>query len=212
MDSEAIRVVVVSDVRLYRDGIALALAARSDVTVAGVAGDHMTALSLLDSRLSTTALIDSAMPDASGLIRKVHAHPSGPKVVALTLGNAESEIATYAEAGASGYVTRRASLDDLVQTLRATAKGEFLCTPAVAARLLERVGALAAYRDAEDPLRSKPTARQLKVLRLLSDGLSNKDIARELGIELATVKNHVHNILEKLQLERRGQAAALLHR
>src|SRR5439155_827652 len=102
---------------------------------------------------------------------------------------------------------REASIDDLVTVIESVARGEAICSPRVAAGLLRRVAALAAGHGGDLP-RAQLTNREREIVRLIDNGLSNKEIARALGIEVATVKNHVHNILEKLQVHRRGEAAA----
>jgi len=107
-------------------------------------------------------------------------------------------------------VPRAASVEDLVAALESVGRGELLCSAQTAAALLRRVAALAAGRSAPAQPLSNLTRREREIGGLLEAGLSNKDIAVQLGIEVATVKNHVHNVLEKLQVHRRGQAAARL--
>jgi DNA-binding NarL/FixJ family response regulator len=128
-------------------------------------------------------------------------------VIAFAIGDEEQDAILCAEAGAAGYVSREASVEDLVSTIVRVAEGEFPCTPRIAALLAQRVSSLAASRD-ENALATSLTAREREVLRLVDEGLSNKEIARQLGIGVSTVKNHVHNILDKTQASGRGQAAA----
>jgi DNA-binding NarL/FixJ family response regulator len=135
------------------------------------------------------------------------------RVLALTVSESEEELLAAAEAGISGYVTHQSSLDELVDAVHSVARGEMLCSPRVAALLLRQVGALARREVPVAGLDSdrsgeRLTMRELEILELIDAGRSNKEIARELYIEVPTVKNHVHNILEKLHACRRGEAAA----
>ncbi|HEX7241600.1 MAG TPA: response regulator transcription factor, partial [Longimicrobiaceae bacterium] len=122
----------------------------------------------------------------------------------------EDVVLACAEAGVSGYVSRGASLDDLVGALRSVARGELVCSPHIAGSLFRRVAALSERREASPA--AVLTPREREILGLIDQGLSNKEISRRLRIELSTVKNHVHNLLEKLQVSRRGAAAACLRR
>ena len=119
----------------------------------------------------------------------------------------ESDVLTCAEAGVAGFVPVEASLADLVATVEGVARGEFACSARIAGVLLRHVGNLALARTSPRALPAL-TARELEVLRLLDGRCSNKQIARQLGIEVATVKNHVHRLLEKLHVHRRMDAVA----
>jgi DNA-binding NarL/FixJ family response regulator len=150
-------------------------------------------------------LIDLAMPDA---IVAVRALGRSFNVVALGVPEVERTVIAAAEAGVAGYVTREASLDDVVAALESVVHGEMICSPRIAATLLRRVTALASLTRPGPAARL--TSRELEILELIELGLSNKEIAARLFIQLATVKNHVHNILEKLQVDGRAEAAAYL--
>jgi two-component system, NarL family, nitrate/nitrite response regulator NarL len=200
-----IQVVVLSDIRLYRDGLAEILRARG-LAVVGAAGDRTTGLALVAERRPDIVLVDTAMTDAMAAIRALlDAAPQVP-IVALGVSETEADVIACAEAGVSGYVTRDESVGDLVAALESVVRGEMICSPSIAAALRRRVTALA-RRDAVAP-RTRLTPRELEIVELIDRGLSNKEIARRLSIELATVKNHVHNILEKLQVRRRTEAVA----
>jgi DNA-binding NarL/FixJ family response regulator len=127
------------------------------------------------------------------------------------LPDQEDTLLEWAEAGVAGLVPREASFEDLLCTVGHAVRGEFRCSPRFAGRLLQR---LAQPRLAAHPPErlSSLTARETEIIRLIDQGLSNKAIAVELGIELATVKNHVHNLLEKLHVHRRAEAAARIRR
>jgi DNA-binding NarL/FixJ family response regulator len=126
-------------------------------------------------------------------------------VVALAAPESEEDIIALAEAGVLGYVTRDESLDNLVTTIESVARDEMACSPWMATVLVRRVQALAAERPGPT---QRLTAREAEILELIAQGLSNKEIAARLFIEVTTVKNHVHNILEKLGVSRREEAVA----
>jgi two-component system nitrate/nitrite response regulator NarL len=148
-----------------------------------------------------------AMPDGVVVVRAVVSAAPQVKVVAVAVPDEDDHVIECAEAGVSGYVTRDGSVDDVVAMLEAVARDELPCSPRMAATLLRRVAALAANGASHRPGRDL-TSRELEVLELIEAGLPNKEIARRLVIQLATVKNHVHNILEKLEVDGRAQAAA----
>jgi two-component system, NarL family, nitrate/nitrite response regulator NarL len=200
-----IQVVVLSDIRLYREGLAEILDKRGPVVV-GTAGDRESGVALVSERRPDIVLVDMAMTHAAAAVRALlDAAPHVP-VVALGVSETEDDVIACAEAGVSGYVTRDESVGDLVAALESVSRGEMICSPGIAAALLRRVTALARREDSAP--RTRLTRRELEIVELIDRGLSNKEIARRLSIELATVKNHVHNILEKLQVRRRTEAAA----
>jgi DNA-binding NarL/FixJ family response regulator len=202
-----IRVAIVADTRLYRDGLAQVLGRDSRIAVVATAARREEALASLPDLHADVILVDMAMPESLGALRVIVELVPGRRVVAIGVVEDEDDVLSCAEVGAAGYVPREASLEDLVTVIESVARGEAICSPRVAASLLRRVAALAGGRGGE--LHQAPlTSREREVLRLIDQGLSNKEIARNLGIEVATVKNHVHNLLEKLQVHRRGEAAA----
>ncbi len=201
-------VLIVSDIRLYREGLAQVLGGESLFRLTGTASSPDDAMSRLHAYVPDLVLVDMAMAESAHLIRSIRALVPDIKVVALSVAETERDVCACAEAGVSGYVARNASLADLVATLESAARGEALCSPRMAATLIRRVAALARTQPAGSA-QLRLTPRELEILHLLDGGLANKEIASRLGIEVATVKNHVHNILEKLQVHRRGEAAAL---
>jgi len=152
-------------------------------------------------------LLDTAIPDNVWIVRALVAAVPGPKVVALAVPEVEREVLACAEAGVAGYVTREGSVEDLVAAVESVARGEMVISPRMAATLLQRVATLA-LEQSPAAIEARLTTREVEILDLIDQGLSNKEIARRLTIELSTVKNHVHNILEKLNVTRRGEAAA----
>jgi two-component system, NarL family, nitrate/nitrite response regulator NarL len=201
-------VFVLAGVRLYREGIAAALANDDRFRVVGAAADRA-ALRQLGEAAPDVVLMEAGPADAPALVRAIRAHAPEAKVVALGISEDEADVLPLAEAGIAGWVTRDASVDDLREAVASAAAGETLCSPRMVASLLRRVASLA--EDLRDGHASRSlTRRQREIVALIDAGLSNKEIARQLSIELPTVKNHVHNILEKLQVSRRGEAAALV--
>jgi two-component system nitrate/nitrite response regulator NarL len=206
-----IDVLVVAGIRLYSEGLTLALERTAHIRAVGTTAslDQLTAR-LLELR-PTLVLLDIGAPDGTTMIRTILDASPGSRVIALGMGESESEIIAFAEAGIAGYVAREGSISDLVATIDSIVRGELLCPPWVAGTLLPRVAALAADRR-PPPSRARLSRRELEVVELIDEGLSNREIANRLCIELATVKNHVHNILEKLHVRRRSDAAAWVRR
>jgi len=197
--------------RIYRDGLVLALHDHPSVTVAGTAGSAGEALDAIRTLNPGVVLLDTGMPGAVEVVRFARAHPSEPKIVALSVIDADAEIVTWAEVGVAGFVTRDETVADLVRCVIAAADGELRCSARAAGFLLRRVARRALGNGQAAPTGSL-TRQQLRVLDLIGQGLSNKEIAASLGIEVATVKNHVHSLLSKLAVKRRGEAAALARR
>ncbi|HEY3185165.1 MAG TPA: response regulator transcription factor [Gaiellaceae bacterium] len=202
-----IGVVVVGEIRLYRDGLAGSLAARPGFDVLATAADVAGAVAVVRTHGPDIALVDMAMADGVAVVRAVVSAAPQVKVVAVAVP--DDDVIECAEAGVSGYVTRDGSVEDVVDMIEAVARDELPCSPRMAATLLRRVAALAANGAPHRPER-RLTSREFEVLELIEAGLPNKEIARRLVIQLATVKNHVHNILEKLDVDGRAAAAVWL--
>jgi two-component system, NarL family, nitrate/nitrite response regulator NarL len=202
-----IRVLVVAGVRFYREGIARALDADGRFLVAAAVADVEAAVPAIRKLDPHAVLLD--LPDADGapLVRAILRRAPEARIVALGVAELEDEMMALAEAGVAGYVTRESSIADLIRTVESVAAGEAICSPRITATLMRRVADLARDRDRKAPDR-KLTLREQQILALIDEGLSNKEIATRLRIEYATVKNHVHNILDKLHVHRRAEAAA----
>jgi DNA-binding NarL/FixJ family response regulator len=203
------RIIIVSDTRLYREGLALSLARVDRVVVVGVADTVASALTCIEEKNPDVALLDFAMHDALALPYAIAAARMRVKVVAFSVADTEEEVCECAEAGIAGYVARNGSKEDLIAAVESAVRGEVLCSPRVAASLFHRLAAHVQTTKQRTP-EAALTSRERDIIALIDRGLSNKEIARRLNISLPTVKNHVHNILEKLQVRRRGAAAALL--
>jgi DNA-binding NarL/FixJ family response regulator len=202
------RVLVCAAVRLYREGLAAVLDSCEGLEVVATAGTTKEALALVDEWHPDVVLADTTLPENEGLIRALSRRPTKIQVIALGLRECEDDIIAHSEAGATALVTRDSSIEELILTIDRAVDGELRCSPAVAAVLLRRVRSLAAASKATRPVTL--TRRELEILTLVDQGLSNKQIGSELLIQVPTVKNHVHNILAKLDVERRSEAAARL--
>lgn len=203
-----IRVLVCSEIRLYRDGIAQGLAGAPGTEVAGTVGTCAEALEAVEADAPQVVLLDMATADSLAGARELSSAWQEVPIVALGVRERQDEVVACAEAGVSGFVTREQGFADLVAAVESAARGETLCSPAVAATLLRRVATLAGVGAGRPP--RQLTARELEVVDLIDEGLSNKQIAQRLTIQLATVKNHVHSILEKVGAAHRAQALAYL--
>jgi two-component system, NarL family, nitrate/nitrite response regulator NarL len=197
------RVAIISNIRLYREGLADLLAQRGFEVVA-TAADGMAAVDCVRRTLPEVVVLDMAMLDSAATVRALVDVSPAVRVLAVAVPETERHVLACVEAGVVGYVPRDGSLDDLTDALRRVLRGEVACSPKIAASLLRRVAELAARPRA--PI-ERLTAREVEILQLIDRGLSNKEIARRLCIELSTVKNHVHNILRKLHVRRRIDAA-----
>ena len=207
--NDSISVFVVDDNRLLCEGLVSMLGEREDIAVVGAAPSGDEALEQIKRLRPNVALIDIGMPGKDGIEVTQALHQEAPEVKVIILGMVDltDEIMACIEAGAAGYVLKETSFDHLVETIRSAHRGESLCSPQMAASLFSRIAELAGERILSVPSSSvKLTPRELEIVNAVADELSNKEIARQLSIETQTVKNHIHNILDKLQLHTRLEA------
>lgn len=202
------RVVICSPVRLFSDGLAQALARDAEIVVAATERDLDRCLATLRESTAQIALVDVSDGDGAAAVAALRAGAPDAPIVAIGPSEDADEILALAEAGVGAYITREQSLDDLRAAVSGLVRGEALCAPRLTALLLGRLSALAGERDRTKALALTP--RESEILELIAQGKSNKQIALALTIELATVKNHVHHILDKLDVDRRGEAVDLL--
>jgi two-component system nitrate/nitrite response regulator NarL len=205
-DPHKVRVFVASDVRVYREGISRLIVTADSLELAGAAATGESLARLRQGARPDVVLVDAIECVDLVLVREIPSAAGDAHVVALVAPEREDLLA-WAAAGVSGFLSWEASPEQLVETLERVARGENPCPEDVADALLRRVR--------ENPggsfaFNGSLTEREAQVAELLADGLSNKAIASRLSIELATVKNHVHSILEKLRVRSRGEAAAKL--
>jgi two-component system nitrate/nitrite response regulator NarL len=203
----SIRVFIASKVRLYRESLARLLGQQPRISVVG-SGDLGEEIFLVLSK----TVPDVLMLDVSGgtglsSAARLASQLPGIRVLGLSVEDVEAQVIACAEAGLCGYVPCDASVEDLITALGRVAHGETACSAAMAGSLFRHVGQVALGRPAQANLL---TCRQQQIVQLINEGLSNKEIARRLSLGVSTVKNHVHNILDRLQVSRRVEAAARL--
>ena len=204
-----LRLLVLADVRLYREGMRDSLATRPQFSTVVAAADVDEAIRVIASLEPDVVIVDMATRQSLDVVRSIRRADPRPPVVGFGVQEVEGEILACAEAGLAGYVPCDASLDDLVERTVRILRGELLCTPRMAAVMFRRLE-LREIAPETAGIGTILTAREREVLRLIDGGLSNKEIASNLNIEVSTVKNHVHNLLEKLHVSSRMQAAAQL--
>jgi two-component system nitrate/nitrite response regulator NarL len=203
-----LRIVVVSEVRFLRESVAEILARDPSMSVVGLFADLSEAVALTPA-FPDVVLLDAAFPaGAAAVIRTRHIAPE-LRVIAFAVRETEEDIISWAQAGVIGYVPSTAALSDLVRLVMEIHDGEQLCSGRVAAGLLRRIAVTASLGDRRDPT-SPLTARERQIAEVIATGLSDKEIARRLNISLATTKSHVHNLLGKLNAQRRGEVVARL--
>lgn len=206
-----IQLLIVSAVRFYREGLAAVLAESPEIAGCGAARDAAEAWAGGQAQPPDVVLVDAALPGARGLV-ECWARVPGVRVIAMAVGEGDEDLVEWAAAGVAGFVGRDGSVEELVEAVTAAARGELHCSPSMTAGLLRHLASLAtAVRGTHGGAPAvRLTEREHEVVQLIAGGLSNKGIARRLGIEVATAKNHVHNILRKLQVEDRDGAAEWL--
>jgi two-component system NarL family response regulator len=205
---EPIRVVVVDDQELFRRGLVMLVGADDDIEVIGEGADGDEALALAEAKAPDVILMDVRMPKRSGIEACVAIKQAAPaaKIIMLTMSDDEADLYEAIKNGASGYLLKDASIDEVSQAIRVVADGQSLISPSMAAKLLEEFKTISRTGGKDEAIAPKLTDRELEVLNLVARGLNNREIAKQLFISENTVKNHVRNILEKLQLHSRMEA------
>jgi two-component system, NarL family, nitrate/nitrite response regulator NarL len=205
---EMSRVLIASDVRLYREGLAATLSRLGRLSIVGtLTGSDLTLASLLHFS-PHVVLLDAALSGCLGLPANLHTERP-VKFIAFAVSESDDRVLECAEAGFSGYVGKDGSVEDLIQTIERALRDEVLCPPNIAGALFRRLATLGNLNSHRPyPNMATLTRRELEIIELVDRGHPNKEIARRLRIGPATVKNHIHNILEKLGVHRRAEAAA----
>jgi DNA-binding NarL/FixJ family response regulator len=211
---DPIRVLIVDDHALFRRGLEMVLAEEGDLELVGEASDGAEAVEKAGEALPDVVLMDIRMPKSSGIeaCRAMKEVAPSAKIVMLTISDEEEDLFEAIRAGASGYLLKDIPYDEVADVVRAVYGGQSLINPSMAAKLLTEFATLAG-RDEEERAQQVPaprlTDREMEVLRLVARGMNNRDIAKELFISENTVKNHVRNILEKLQIHSRMEAVMI---
>jgi DNA-binding NarL/FixJ family response regulator len=211
LQAEPIRAMIVDDHALFRRGLEMVLGSEPDIELVGQASDGAEAVEKAAESLPDVVLMDIRMPRSSGIeaCRAVKEAAPSAKIVILTISDEEEDLFEAIRAGASGYLLKDIPLDEVAGAVRAVHGGQSLINPSMAGKLLTEFATLA-KRDDEERAQELPaprlTEREMQVLKLVARGMNNRDIAKELFISENTVKNHVRNILEKLQIHSRMEA------
>jgi DNA-binding NarL/FixJ family response regulator len=207
-EHEEPRVLVVDDHDLFRTGLR-SLLEEHGVHVVGEAANGEQAVRLSRELAPDVVVMDLNMPGITGVeaTRKISEVAPLARVVVLTISDQDSDVLNAIVAGACGYLLKDASIDDLLRGIRSASIGESLISPHIAAKVLQRVRASNTLPGGADAIRSELSDREIQVLKLIANGKDNAQIAAELFISPKTVKNHISNILMKLQIENRIQAA-----
>jgi DNA-binding NarL/FixJ family response regulator len=207
-----IRVLVADDQALVRGGFRHIVDAQPDMEVVGEAADGQEALRLARETSPTVVLMDIRMPNLDGLeaTRRLAAAPDAPRILVLTTFDADEYVYEAIVGGASGFLLKDVSPEQLAQAIRTVAAGETLLAQAVTLRLIERFVRRPRAGASHEAL-AELTEREVEVLRLVAQGLSNAEIAAALFVSGATVKTHITHLLAKLQLRDRVQAVILAY-
>ncbi len=206
-DEEPVRVVVVDDQELFRRGLTMLLAVEPGIEVVGEASDGVEGVALAETAAPDVVLLDVRMPKRSGIEACVTIKETVPtaKIIMLTVSDEEADLYEAVKNGASGYLLKDSSIDEVAQAVRVVAEGQSLISPSMAVKLIDEFKSMS-RPEREPGTHLRLTERELDVLKLVAHGHSNREIANQLFISENTVKNHVRNMLEKLQLHSRMEA------
>jgi two-component system NarL family response regulator len=213
---DLIKVLLVIEVRLIGNIFASVLEDEADIKIAGCVTTLKDALEFIQTREVDIALVSAGLPDqgALELTRAIIDRDLSTRVLALGLSEEnKSEALRYIEAGACGYILKDSSVRELIEAIRLAQKGEAQISSRIAGAMMERLFYLARMFSAVENKMDgdvRLTSRELEVLQFIGEGLTNQEIAARLVVEVGTVKNHVHSILEKLNVSNREEAASYL--
>src|SRR5215210_5990822 len=206
---EPIRVLVVDDHALFRRGLQMVLMQEPDIEVVGEASDGAEAVAKASETLPDIVLMDVRMPRRGGIDATTAIKDSVPsaKIIMLTISDEEADLYEAIKAGAMGYLLKEISIEEVAAAIRAVHGGQSLISPSMASKLLTEFASMIKRGDERQNLPTpRLTDREMEVLKLVAKGMNNRDIAKQLFISENTVKNHIRNILEKLQLHSRMEA------
>ncbi|MDQ4124454.1 MAG: response regulator transcription factor [Actinomycetota bacterium] len=209
ISEDAIRVLIVDDHALFRRGLQMVLEGEADIDVVGEASDGHEAIERAEATTPDVVLMDVRMPKRSGIeaTRTIKDTLPSTKILMLTISDEEADLYEAIKAGASGYLLKEISIEEVASAVRQVQAGQSLISPSMASKLLNEFAAMVKRRDERTQVPGpRLTERELEVLKLVAKGMNNRDIGSELFISENTVKNHVRNILEKLHLHSRMEA------
>ncbi len=208
--AEPIRVLVADDHELFRRGLTMVLEAEGDIVVVDQADDGQAAVTKVGELAPDVVLMDVRMPNMDGLeaTRRIRAAFPMTRIIVLTVSDEEDDLFDAVKAGANGYLLKEVSIEEVADSVRAVMAGQSLLSPATAAKLITEFGSGGPVSEALGAVAgSGLTDQELEVLKRVARGLPNEAIATELSVTESTVRNHVANILAKLQLRSRVEAA-----
>jgi DNA-binding NarL/FixJ family response regulator len=202
-----LNLLIASEVRFLRESLGEILGRNRAMLVIGHAQDSDQMLSLSRELRPDMVLLDAAVRNGIAAVRQLRETMARPRVVVFAVTESIESVVDWAEAGIAGYIPSNAALADLNALVTDIEAGRQACSRSVSAGLIRRIAATTVWSNGRKPSVAKLTRRELEVVGLIGTGLSNKEIARRLNIGVATTKSHVHSVLNKLNLQRRGQAA-----
>jgi two-component system NarL family response regulator len=209
IEGDPIRVLVVDDHALFRRGLEMVLAQEPDIEVVGEASDGAEALAKAMDTTPDIVLMDVRMPKRGGIDACTAIKDAVPStnVIMLTISDEEADLYDAIKAGATGYLLKEISIEEVASAIRAVYGGQSLISPSMASKLLSEFASMIKRTDDRQQVPApRLTDREMEVLKLVAKGMNNRDIAKDLFISENTVKNHIRNILEKLQLHSRMEA------
>ena len=217
-DAQGIRVLVVSDVCWMREALAIVLKADPAILSVELSADLVSALAITPVMTLDAVLLDATLPCGHSEVRRSREiAPNAPPIIAFGVRQTSDEVIAWAEAGVTGYIANTISQAEFVPIIKAILAGEQVSSGQVVAELLRRIAALASVVEGRQypaelaPSQLALTERERQIAELITGGLSDKEIARRLNMSLPTVKLHVHHLLGKLNVQRRGQVILRLH-
>ena len=208
-ESETLQVLIVDDHALFRRGLQMVLEQEIDIDVVGEAADGQEAVQKAQELMPDVVLMDVRMPrrsgiEAAGEIKELLPHA---KILMLTISDEEADLYEAIKAGASGYLLKEISIEEVADAIRSVWAGQSRISPSMASKLLTEFAAMSKRADERRQVPApRLTEREMEVLTLVAEGLNNRDIGQRLFISENTVKNHIRNILEKLHLHSRMEA------
>jgi two-component system, NarL family, nitrate/nitrite response regulator NarL len=208
----SLRIMLVWGVRFTAEGLAEILERDPSLSVVGLCFDLSEAVALSPALQADVVLLDARIPEGMAAVRRALDIAPGMRIVVSAVRETEDDIVAWAEAGVIGYIPRTVALTDFVRLIMDIHSGEQMCSRRVAAGLLRRIAVTSRQSPGRNVSLSRPalTKRERQAAELIRSGLSDKEIARRLNISLATTKSHVHNLLGKLNVQRRSQVADYL--
>jgi two-component system, NarL family, nitrate/nitrite response regulator NarL len=196
------RIAIVSEIRLLREGLAALLADRTPHAVIGTADASETLPSYLRTFNPDVVLVDAMTARRQDVTRCLRAPAPSIRLIAFAVAEETEDVLACVAMGVAGFVSRNSTLEDLLAAVDGALSGELRCSPRIAALMCAHLSALAQQDGISRP---RLTAREREIAALISEGLSNKEIAHRLSLEVSTIKNHVHSLLDKLKVRHRWQ-------